>query len=384
MKSRGNELFKAKDYKNSILAYNAALNLVVTPSTASALTAISDSSSSSKDSDQIALYSNLAACYLKTGQLMLAKRAVESCLSLDSLHVKALYRKAEVMSGLRRYTEALVIQKTLFHRKHISEEEWRVKSEQISAKVNQLAYAEYDFAAITTSLFSDVESYYGPIEVRQTADHKGRGLFATRDIAENEKLIVETAFVWSFESADHNSNRELLCMTNSATSVRKSQTQADCLTKAVIKVTHSKLANYRLSTLCDGVTSNERVPNMLLFRCDDEDLIAACHSDFHTTPTMSAQQIDATLAINQFSAGGIVTKQGDEPTNGTAVWLVSSFMNHTENMKRNTERRSFGNVMIVIAKNAIAKGEELLTTYVDSGDIVSDMKTLSLWGIGSN
>lgn len=86
LKNKGNELFKAKKYKEAISYYTKAIE--------------------TKD-DVAALYSNRALCYLNLGLYFHAKEDCDKAIEADPTFVKAYYRRALAQKELSRYNKAL-------------------------------------------------------------------------------------------------------------------------------------------------------------------------------------------------------------------------------------------------------------------------------------
>ena len=93
-KEKGNEAFKAGDFRVAITLYSTAISAV--------------SSSLLTDVDLVCtLYSNRAAAYIKTCQYKEAVVDCDKCLEIEPTHVKAIFRKSEALSSLRRYNDSL-------------------------------------------------------------------------------------------------------------------------------------------------------------------------------------------------------------------------------------------------------------------------------------
>ena len=67
----------------------------------------------------------------------------------------------------------------------------------IEAKENQ-ALGKYDLSKIDEE--SELTEFFGPVIIQPTADDRGNGLFASRDIKQGELIICERSFANSFKS----------------------------------------------------------------------------------------------------------------------------------------------------------------------------------------
>mmetsp|Transcript_9156 Transcript_9156/g.17960 ORF Transcript_9156/g.17960 Transcript_9156/m.17960 type:complete len:327 (+) Transcript_9156:79-1059(+) len=85
-KAKGNEFFKAKDYKNAISLYSEAIDL---------------------DSSQVSYYSNRSASYAGLKEWEMAAEDGESCIRTDKKFIKGYFRAATGYEELENYKKAV-------------------------------------------------------------------------------------------------------------------------------------------------------------------------------------------------------------------------------------------------------------------------------------
>ena len=313
----------------------------------------------------IALLANRAASHLKVLDFHSALQDCEAVLKLDSAHTKGEARKELSLAGL---------ESTCLQRQGI-----------------------YDYLTMpfTPPLQSRIENYYGPIEVR-AAGSKGRGLFVTRDVKVGELLFAEKAFAFQEEDPT-----EMILSTNFESKSALKGCTAKMNWDITMLVNKDPIANAQLSLLAyDLDTPNTTIPSMDNFLC----------KTFDPCPVLSAKRVSQVTNINSFSfsfvepttaerremAASLRPGMVDPRTfyvsyqnrlkkasksrkdvhsyfDGSALWILGSFMNHSKYMS--VCREFFGKMMFVHARYDLRAGEELTTSYSDSEE------TLKKWRI---
>jgi tetratricopeptide (TPR) repeat protein len=115
LKTRGNELFKAGEFRKAAKEYRyvfAYVNGLVSSSDAQMRAyakqedMLAEADVKAVDELKRAAYSNLAACYLKLGEFAKARAAAEGALKVDAKDVKSLMRLGLALSGLKEWDKA--------------------------------------------------------------------------------------------------------------------------------------------------------------------------------------------------------------------------------------------------------------------------------------
>jgi len=348
LKATGNTLFKSKNFLSARRFYSAAL---------AALASV-----------QIALFSNRSASRLTTGSFIAAVADCDAVLAMDPTHTKALARKAAAMAGAA--TETIQSGGT------------------------------FDFLTLPHNpRFQDrVANFFGPIVIR-SAGTKGRGLFAARDVQAGELLLVEKAVGYMLGDAMKTTHA-----TNWATRTVKKGSTFELETDLIIAANVDPAVNAQLSYLVyDNAAPNTILPDIDWFR----------QRVFPPVDTLSAKRVSAAVALNCFSfsmppeptqtqrcAMEAACHSGDRmrfglafvermaqqrreadskpkyAQDGTALWVVASFMNHSSH--NSVMKEFYGKLMFVYAADDLKAGDELTTVYCD------DKKALKrTWGIDS-
>jgi len=103
-KEEGNKVFKECDYAQASVHYTQAVESFTVHRNVTAVDAVDEVK---KCNDQLcATYSNRAACLLKLGDHANALADTNACLEIDTIHVKAMFRKGLALHALGRYREA--------------------------------------------------------------------------------------------------------------------------------------------------------------------------------------------------------------------------------------------------------------------------------------
>jgi tetratricopeptide (TPR) repeat protein len=336
-KIRGNASFKSKDYHQAVEEWSNALD----------------------DACNVveALHSNLAQALLNTFDYAGALVECDAVLQTNPTHTKALYRKDQALHHL----EAIERQKL----------------------------GVYDFLTIplVAEQQNSMKNYYGPVEVKFVPG-KGRGLFLTRDVRPGELLFAEKAI------AVHEKDIGVWT-TNVETSSATKGSQVMLALSLTMAIQRDEQINAQLSTLTfDKQSSNLCIPDMDHFREDS----------FEPVPVLSAKSVSGIIEFNAFQYshqdlseserkvlnygvsnlevdGGeswirfyrqqqtklgakIDAKElesGLSESNGTGIWVVTSFMNHRN--KPNVLKEFYGKFVFARTNDFLEKGTELFISY---------------------
>ncbi|ELP83427.1 chaperone protein DNAK, putative [Entamoeba invadens IP1] len=128
-KEKGTKAFKDTDWLSAIRMYSAALGHL------EAMFDMTPTDTENNKKGKLALYLNLAICFIKVSKFNKALDNADSALKIDENNIKGLFRKGLALNGLKKYEEALgVFKKLETIEKSASTESW-IKN--IEAKLKQ-------------------------------------------------------------------------------------------------------------------------------------------------------------------------------------------------------------------------------------------------------
>ena len=215
-------------------------------------------------------------------------------------------------------------------------------------------YKQITYVAQRSLDVTDPTNLYGPIEILW-AEGKGRGLFLTEDVEEEQIILREQVFEYGFSIPPYKSFDILVL-------------------KLYNRVIVDDDFNALLATLTDGIRGMSVLPRLEQLIVDSNQSIALC-------PTLTIENIQGIVKLNSFNyydklIGRLSSDAGneDEEVEGSALWLVTSFMNH-DSKDPNTYRRQDGKFNTLTAARRLPRGTELTTRYHHSA------KALKQWGI---
>lgn len=172
LKERGNGYFKKKEYELARRAYGQAL------------AACTRSLQPIEPSLRVVLHSNLAAANLSVGFYLAAEHDAEAALAIDPTHVKSQFRLARALDERGAHSKALKIMQKVPGVKPVELDKIRMHS----------LHAQGDLLALEKTQAADIANYYSSkikIKMCPGNDQKGRGLFLTQSVEEDEPLFVE-------------------------------------------------------------------------------------------------------------------------------------------------------------------------------------------------
>ncbi|KAF4342173.1 n-lysine methyltransferase SMYD2 [Fusarium beomiforme] len=219
----------------------------------------------------------------------------------------------------------------------------------VDARLQEEVNGTYNMKRIVSSLSKtggkpDTASYYGSTEIKDSPG-AGRGLFATRDIVENEIIMCEKAFcaAWSHET---NTFTALAC---------------DLREDAAIKVFPAGL--------------HEAVVRKLLNNPSQVEEVLSLHGDYLGLGT-KLLEVDGSPVIDTFQVHDIIqrnafglgqqTDDEDVSNASTGLWIRASYINHS--CVPNTKKDFVGDLIIFRATRRITAGEEITHSYDESSD----------------
>ncbi|TDZ74843.1 putative protein lysine methyltransferase SET6 [Colletotrichum trifolii] len=276
---------------------------------------------------------------------------------LDS---KAYFRAGSGAYNLGRYEEA----KEYFEQsKELAPEERgaAVYLRRLEARFREQKNGDYDLAKLRANLSqnsprADAASFTAKTEVKDSAN-KGRGLFATRDIAAGEIVMVEKAFcvVWGHES--------------------------DVLTAMTYDVRDDRI---RVAPV--GLT--KAISQKLLRNPSQLDRVMDLYGDYQgeTKPTNNTQddpvvdvfRVHDIVSRNAFGPGGQYGEEGARNAS-TGLWVWAAYINHS--CVANAKKEYVGDLMVLRAARPIRKGDEIFHSYDGSADYEARQRALATtWG----
>lgn len=368
-KNEGNEFFKKQEYKKAIVAYSVGISV----------TQLKDSIEL-----RVALLNNRCTCYLKTRQYVEALGDARSALQLQPSNAKATFKEAESLFGLRRYGDSNEKFESLLGCKEINKQELHARMDAVLRLIAQSYVGEYQQAdfrikvtSYTLTLHSELEDYFGPIRIGQSAG-KGRGVLASEDISRGELILVEKPFVTTDvlpvggTSLSDTGVTYQIPTVDLQTRTAYSAENEKLIFSVIEKAKGCKAHAARLSVLYDGTNSNDRIiPSVDFFRYDDNEMI------LNHSGTISADKIRKIISFNVFGHSNPLEKKFDSKDyimkqKMSSLFIVTSLFNHSKAPNIAHAFVDFG-VMRLVASEDIKKGDELCIIYKE-GDV-------SKWGI---
>ncbi|RKU47094.1 hypothetical protein DL546_001752 [Coniochaeta pulveracea] len=190
---------------------------------------------------------------------------------------------------------------------------------------------------------------------------RGRGLFATRDIAAGEIVMCEKAFcvVWGHESA------ALTAMTYDLRDDR-------------IRVSPVGLSKSIVQKLLSNPSQIERVMDLH----GDYQGDGKAASSTEDGPVVDTFRVHDIMSRNAFGPGSQFGEEGASNAS-TGLWIWAAYINHS--CIANAKKEYVGDLMVIRATQAIASGEEIFHAYDESSDYEARQKALmTTWGFECN
>jgi len=299
-----------------------------------------------------ALLANRAAVAARLGLFRRALTDVEAALVVRPGDARARLRKAQVLTRLQRYEEALEMWKELGG-EFPKDRDVKKMADKVRRRMQE-AGGVFDFFAVDSE---DTEraklgaalggeeyaDFVGPIEVVEIAG-KGRGVVASHDISKGTLLLCDRALVV-------------------AASERRAETVA---------------INERRQQL--NTDSQIRAVSELVQRMKDDDEFARRVYNLHAgdaeKPPLDGEGkipvdhlfVQSAVEFNAFRpqpiprvADPVVGPSGGDTAGMTGVWSRASMFNHS--CVPNTTRNSAGESLMIFATTDIREGEEITVAY---------------------
>lgn len=356
MKEMGNQAFKRCDWQAALDFYSAALGL-----------------KQLSDGLRRTLHRNRSQARINLGHYELAVQdAVAAIIPGDHLcrehksqNAKSLYRAGRAAYELSDFLAA----KQYFSRAL----EFSPKDNDVSAhldrtekRLKEQNTGEYDFKAMSNSATKDHTildhaSFLSNTKIA-SAGGRGRGLFATKNVAPGDVIMVEKAFCATFERDVPEEKPAIVDVKDGEMSLEK---QAARIYGTIDKIIHNPKQARQFLDLHDGGKFQNKVPKFL--------------DGMATVDTFLVQAIDR---LNGFDFPGIKSTEdgsGEQPT-AAGIWLHVSHANHS--CIPNADRSFIGDMMVVRATRDIKAGEEITLAHVSASDPYLERKErLSSYGI---
>jgi hypothetical protein len=231
----------------------------------------------------------------------------------------------------------------------------------ITIRLREQDSGTHDFTKLRVNLSKarsrvDSATFLGNTEVKDSAN-KGRGLFATRNVAAGQFIMCEKAFcvVWGHE-------RE--AMTAMTYDIRDDRIRVSPigLSKAIVQKLLSNSSQItRVLDLYGDYNGDDRTK-----------------SDHQDDPVVDVFRIHDIMSRNAFGPGNQFGEEGARNAS-TGLWIHAAYINHS--CIPNAKKEYIGDLMIVRATRAISAGEEIFHAYDESSDYETRQAALmTTWG----
>lgn len=276
---------------------------------------------------------------------------------LDS---KAYFRAGSAAYALGQYDGA----KKLFEEQQKltpNDKDAKTYLKRIAARQREQESGNYDLAKLRVSLSKlrsrvDAATFTGATKI-QDSPGKGRGLFATRNIAPGELIMCEKALcvVWGHE-------RE--AMTAMTYDLRDDK----------IRVSPVGLTRSLVQKL---ISIPSQIPKVMDLYGDyqGESKKAFAHND---GPVVDVFAVHDIMSRNAFGPGNQFGEEGARNAS-TGLWVYAAYINHS--CVPNAAKDYIGDLMILRATRAIKAGEEIFHAYDEASDYEARRASLkTTWG----
>ncbi|UQC86135.1 tetratricopeptide [Colletotrichum lupini] len=280
---------------------------------------------------------------------------------LDS---KAYFRAGSGAYNLGQFEEA----KQYFEKAHElapAERGAAVYLRKVEMRLREQEKGSYDLQKIRANLTRvsprvDAATFTAKTEVKDSKG-RGRGLFATCDIAAGEIVMVEKAFcvVWGHES-------EVLTAMTYDVRDDKIRVAPVGLTKAISQ----------------KLLRNPSQIAKVLDLYGDYQGEGKATSETSEGPVVDVFRIHDIVSRNAFGPGGQYGEEGARNAS-TGLWVWAAYINHS--CIANAKKDYVGDLMVLRALRPIAKGEEIFHSYDESSNYEARQQALmTTWGFECN
>lgn len=180
--------------------------------------------------------------------------------------------------------------------------------------------------------------FVGPVSIDRTPDGRGRGLYATRDVAAGDILIISNAFAATYNDTD--------------------RIEMYLKIASILKQSPKVLRQY-YALAGDDDHDNMEVPDVKLF----DPCVPNADSDYGEVLEFDEKRVIHIMNVNSF-AGELKLAKTDPEMRLTGLWLLPSFINHS--CSPNASRLVVGEAMFIIASRDIRAKEEITISYMDA------------------
>ncbi|CAI6336317.1 unnamed protein product [Periconia digitata] len=290
---------------------------------------------------------------------------------------KALYRTAEALYSLGRFSECLEVTRRL-HIEFPNNQQAIVMLDRVQNRCSEQQAGTYKFKQLQLDAKRlsipqlDYATYVGPLEVRNS-EGKGRGLFVTKAVKAGDLLICEKAFGYAHvaENSEESSSCTLLVNTE---------------TERWFMGGHANL----LRTLAQKIHKNPSLAPSFsaLFHGDYE---GPGTREVDGAPVVDTFLVERIASLNVFGCppdSSLHTHQRiiqnenieEKPYQSCGIWIKASYINHS--CVGNVRRAFVGDMMIVRASRDLEADTELAFTYKKPSDETAEAnkKFLKTWG----
>ena len=357
-KKIGNDFYRKKQHFEAAQAYQSALN------------------AGAEGKLRLDVCRNLAGMELVLGRNEDARLHAIQALSdgsdkaLAALDVKAYYRAASASYHLRDFTQADQ-ELTKLLALDPSDSDGKALLEKVRARLEEQESGTYDFVLLVKGLSRkqprvDIADYTKRT-VAGVSKGRGRGLFAAEDVQLGELIMCEKAFCAVYEWESETSQTKVYDVRPKKFDGFPAALWAGTVQK--LQQTPSQCAELtKLTGRYSGAGSRKDVvdgsPVIDAFQIHD---ILAANAFAIPTPAKTQKSEPFGVMKVVLPAGTDPTKAQRSPDN-CALFPHASLANHS--CLPNAARVFIGDALILRATRPIAKGEEILHTYVtSSGDV---------------
>ncbi|KAF1831274.1 SET domain-containing protein [Decorospora gaudefroyi] len=277
---------------------------------------------------------------------------------LDS---KAYYRAGSAAYQQGRYQEA---KRSFQDQQKLTPEDKdaKIQLKRIEARLREEDTGSYDFTKIRTGLsrarpYVDAADFIKNTEIKSSSG-KGRGLFATRDIAAGELIMCEKGFcvVWGHEE------EALTAMTYDVRDERIRFSPVG-LSKALVQKLLSNPSQIEPVMHLYGDYTGD---NKNIFINDDGAIV-------------DVFRIHDIMSRNGYGPGSQFGEEESAQNASTGLWIHAAYINHS--CVPNARKECIGDIMLLHATRPIKTGDEIFHAYDETLDYDARQKALlTTWG----
>ncbi|PWW74077.1 SET domain-containing protein [Tuber magnatum] len=370
-KNDGNRFYKEERYFEAAQCYTKGLE-IVEPASAS----------------HIVLLLNRAQAYLEQGYNEKALTDADMALSYEPLNLKALYRSAVACYEDGDYesakTRLVKLLKEFPENKNAKERLLRTFQ-----RLQEQRSGKYEFLKMRNEVKAwggergklDCAEYVGPVRVGD-AGHKGRGLFATRDVKFGELLLCSKAFNVCHKET---SGARLTILFNIKARKGQAGTHSQLVQELIQVLYHNPKKAKKFYELGSGdykrvrgekvdglpVVDSHLAMRIMLRNCFDCTRLSSTDDPIEN---LFKEKTEMEKMIAEASPTGTAE--------GSGLWIMPSYINHS--CWQNSARSFLGDLLIVRAARDIPEGEEITINYLESECSVQKRQKACFSGWGFN